>query len=113
MLHGKENVAIFTWQKKPFHKRVEAYCKKIYSKKSLTGIICHIDASYNFFIEIQTDAAQHFDEEKLIDYMNFLNKEQGIQECIDFYNYAMALQCQFLSVLTLYYSYKNDFDEVK
>ena len=113
MLHGKENVAIFTWQKKPCHKRVEAYCKKIYSKKSLTGIICHIDASYNFFIEIQTDAAQHFDEEKLIDYMNFLNKEQGIQECIDFYNYAMALQCQFLSVLTLYYSYKNDFDEVK
>ena len=80
-------------------KRVEAYCK-------------NIDASFSFFVEIQTDATQHFDKEKLEEYMNFLNDEKGIQECIEFYNYAMALRSQFLSILVLYYSFKNELDEV-
>lgn len=93
-------------------KRVEAYCKNIYSKKKLEGIIHHIDASFSFFVEIQTDATQHFDKEKLEEYMNFLNDEKGIQECIEFYNYAMALRSQFLSILVLYYSFKNELDEV-
>ena len=93
-------------------KRVEAYCKNIYSKKKLQGIINYIDASFNFFVEIQCDATQYFDNEKIESYMDFLIEEQGIEECIEFYMYAMALRSQFLSILVLYHSFKNDLDEV-
>ena len=44
-------------------KRVEAYCKNVYRNKTLLEIIEYIDSSKNFFIEIQTDATQHFDDE--------------------------------------------------
>ena len=93
-------------------KRVQAYCKNISVMKNLEEIINFIDRSFNFFVEIKTDATQHFDEEKLSDYMTFLSKEQGIEECFQFFNYAMALKSQFLSVLVLYYSYKNDLEKV-
>ena len=91
--------------------RVNAYCKNIYAKKTPHSIISYIDQPGALFL-IQTDATQHFDEEKLMAYMNFLTEEKGIQECIEFYNYAMALRSQFLSILVLYYSFKNDPDEV-
>ena len=94
-------------------KRVEAYCRNVFTNKTLAGIIAFIDESKNFFVEIQTDAIQHFDEEKLIDYMKFLAEEQGIEKCFQFFNYAMGLRCQFLNVLVLYHSYKNNFEMVK
>ena len=93
-------------------KRVEAYCKNIFVMNNLSDIIDHITASYNFFVEIQTDATQHFDEEKLSAYMTFLVKEQGIDECFQFFNYAMGLKSQFLSVLVLYHSYNNNLRQV-
>ena len=93
-------------------RKVKAYCKNIYAKKSLASIISNIDKSGAFFFEIQNDATQHFDEDKLEEYMDFLTKKKGIQECITFYNYAMALQSQFLSILVLYHSFKNELEEV-
>ena len=93
-------------------KRVQAYCKNIFVMNNLADIIDHIAASYNFFVEIQTDATQHFDEEKLSEYMTFLVKEQGIDECFQFFNYAMGLKSQFLSVLVLYHSYNNNLRQV-
>ena len=93
-------------------KRVQAYCKTISVMKNLEDIINYIDKSFNFFVEIQTDATQHFDEEKLSEYMTLLSKDQGIEECFQFFNYAMALKSQFLSVLVLYHSYKNNLDQV-
>ena len=63
-------------------------------------------------MEIQTDATMHFDEEKLSEYMTFLKEEQGIDECFQFFNYAMGLKSQFLSVLVLYHSYNNNLNEV-
>ena len=92
--------------------RVKAFCKNVFAKKSLSSIISYIDKSGAFFFEICNDATQHFDEDKLEDYMNFLIEEKGIQECIDFYNYAMALRSQFLSILVLYHSSKDELDEV-
>ena len=93
-------------------KRVEAYCKNIFSMKDPNEIVTFIDKSFNFFVEIQTDATQHFDLEKLCDYMKFLTEEQGIDECLQFFNYAMGLKCQFLSVLVFYHSYKDEQDQV-
>ena len=93
-------------------KRVKAFCKNVYAKKTLTSIISYICQAGAFFIEIQTDATQHFDEEKLQEYMDFLTEEKGIEACIEFYNYAMALRSQFLLILVLYHSYKNELDEV-
>ena len=94
-------------------KRIEAYCKFIHQKGSLKTIITYIDSSFNFFVEIQTDATQHFDEEKLKEYMVFLVNEEGIQPCINFYNYVMALRCQFNTILTLYHCYKDEPYEVR
>ena len=94
-------------------KRVEAYCRNVYKNKTLLEIIEYIDSSKNFFIEIQTDATQHFDEEKLIGYMKFLAEEVGIERCFEFFNYALALRSQYLNVLVLYHSYKNDLDMVR
>ena len=91
---------------------MKAFCKDIYAKKSLSSIISYIDKSGAFFFEIRNDATQHFDEDKLEEYMDFLIEEKGIQECINFYNYAMALRSQFLSILVLYHSFKNELDEV-
>ena len=93
-------------------KRVQAYCKNISVMKNLEDIINYIEKSFNFFVEIQTDATQNFDIEKLSEYMTFLFKEQGIEECFQFFNYAMGLKSQFLSVLVLYHSYNNDLGQV-
>ena len=93
-------------------KKVKAFCKDIYAKKSLSSIICFLDKSGAFFFDIRNDATQHFDEDKLEEYMDFLTEEKGIQECINFYNYAMALRSQFLSILVLYRSFKDELDEV-
>lgn len=93
-------------------KRVKAFCKNVYAKKSLPSIISYIDKAGAFFIEIQTDATQHFDEVKLQEYMDFLTEEKGFEACINFYNYAMALKSQFLLVLVLYHSFNNELDEV-
>ena len=93
-------------------KRVKAFCKDIYAKKSLLSIISYLDKSGAFFFEIRNDATQHFDEDKLEEYMDFLTEEKGIQECINFYNYVLALRSQFLSILVLYHSFKDEIDEV-
>ena len=93
-------------------RKVKAFCKDIYARKSLASIITYIDKSGAFFFEIRNDVTQHFDEDKLEEYMDFLTEEKGIQECITFYNYAMALRSQFLSILVLYHSFKNELDEV-
>ena len=93
-------------------KRVKAFCKTVHSKKTLCSIISHIDECGSFFKEIQNDATQSFDEEEIQKYMDFLANENGVEACIDFYNYAMALKSQFLSILVLYNSFKNNLDEV-
>jgi hypothetical protein len=93
-------------------KRVEAYCKNVYRNKTLDGIISYIDRTSSFFFEIQTDATQHFDEDKLSGYMKFLAEQEGIEKCFEFFNYAMALRSQFLNVLVLYHSYNNELDMV-
>ena len=94
-------------------RRVEAYCKNICAVTTLNKIIEFIDSSKNFFIEIKTDATQHFDEEKLTEYMKFLAEEQDIEKCFEFFNYAMALKSQFLNILVLYHSYNNELDVVR
>ena len=48
-----------------------------------------------------------------ISYMKFLAEEQGLDKCFEFFNYAMGLKSQFLNVLVLYHSYKNEFDIVR
>ena len=60
-------------------KRVEAFCKNIYARESLASIIFYIDKCCAFFYEIQNDATQHFDEDKLEEYMDFLTEEKGIK----------------------------------
>ena len=106
-IQKKRKLEISYWKHK-----VKAFCKDIYAKKSLSSIISYIDKSGAFFFEICNDATQHFEEDKLEEYMDFLIEEKGIQECIDFYNYAMALRSQFLSILVLYHSSKDELDEV-
>ena len=93
-------------------KEIEAFCNKIFTKKDIFGIINLIDASYNYFNEIQIRTTQCLDEDMLSEYMEFLTKEQGIEACLLFYNYCMGLHSKFLFLSVLYHSYKNDFDEV-
>jgi hypothetical protein len=93
-------------------KRVKAFCKTVYSMKTQSSIISHIDECGPFFKEIQNDATQGFDEEEMQKYMDFLANENGVKACIDFYNYDMALKSQFLTILVLYNSFKNNLDEV-
>ena len=94
-------------------KRVEAYCKNVYRNKTLLEIIEYIDSSKNFFIEIQTDATQHFDEERLTGYMKFLAEEESVEKCFEFFKYALALRSPYLNVLVLYHSYKNNLNMVR
>jgi len=62
----------------------------------------------NYIIELQTNAKQHLNPEKIGEYLLQLKNQREYEKCASFFTYALATRAKYLQMMSLYYTFKND-----
>ena len=67
----------------------------------------------NYIIELQTNAKQHLNPEKIGEYLLQLKNQKEYEKCASFFTYAVATRAKYLQMMSLYYTFKNDHRRVE
>ena len=62
----------------------------------------------NYIIELQTNAKQHLNPDKICEYLCQLKAQKEYGKCAAFFTYTIATRAKYLQMMSLYYIYKND-----
>ena len=67
----------------------------------------------NYIIELQTNAKQHLNPEKIGEYFCLLNSLKEYEKCASFFTYVVAIRAKYLHMMSVYYIYKGDTERVQ